>query len=234
MCQCHRPHVQLRGYSKQHRTSWTKAAESYPTSLCRFLALVTAEGLKPVARRMRFDPAACARNSSRRVGEAANPGPRTAMRRGDVDIEDVRLVQPATMMVQAKVHERFCSWLAGNLGSGAIRSIQQVPSLQVMFLRSYGVHLYNSGEPMYLFRHLVVYLQQMFPAEKPRVQPAWELLAKCELLQPTTHRPPMPKKLLDAMVGLARSWGWLRVYESGRAFASSSKRPVAARIKKLI
>ena len=40
--------------------------------------------------------------------------------------------------------------------------------------------------------------------------PAWELLARWELVLPVSHRPPLPKLMLDAMCCLALSWGWCR------------------------
>ena len=61
-----------------------------------------------------------------------------------------------------------------------------------------------------MFRHLMVFLQHMFPDQRPRLAPAWDLLARWELVQPVTHRPPLPKVLLDAMLSLALTWGWLR------------------------
>ena len=63
---------------------------------------------------------------------------------------------------------------------------------------------------MHLFRHLVVFCQQQFPAERHQIQPAWELLHRWEAVQPVSHRPPLPKLILDAMLCLALSWGWCR------------------------
>eukprot|EP00438_Fugacium_kawagutii_P011481 Skav211699 [mRNA] locus=scaffold1535:189530:207134:+ [translate_table: standard] len=210
LCQCNRPHLQLKGYSRQHKISWTKVAESYPLPLCRFLAIATAESLKPASRRADIDASACARCNHRRIGEAKNPGPRKRQVPPGVDLEQVRLVQPATVLLQSKVHSRYCDWLATKLSRAAVSSLQDHPHLQVQFLRSYGNFLFNSGEPMYIFRHLVVYLQQMFPSEKPHMSSCWDLLAKWESVMPVTHRPPLPKLVLDAMVSLALTWGWTR------------------------
>ena len=210
-CNCSHEHVRLRGYSQYHRTSWTKVAEPYPRSLCRFLAIATAESLKPPSRRVSFDPAACAQCGHRRIGEAKNPGPRLCRNYPrELDLEDVALVQPATALLQTRVHERYCNWLVSRLSSPAVGSLEENPQLQVLFLRAFGNEQFRTGEPMYLFRHLVVYLQQMFPGERPRLASAWDLLARWELVQPVTHRPPLPKVLLDAMLSLAISWGWLR------------------------
>ena len=38
LCKCTSPHIRLTGYSVQHGVSWTKAAEAYPSSLCRLFS----------------------------------------------------------------------------------------------------------------------------------------------------------------------------------------------------
>ena len=211
LCACKRKHVQLRGYSRRHGVSWTKAAEAYPHSLCRFLAKAVYESLKPIERRRPLDPAACARCSGARIGEAQNPGPRLPRPRADAgNLEDVNLVQPATILLQKRVHEKFVAWIASELGSEALGSLQRAPKLQLHFCRTFGQWLYSRGEAMYIFRHLLVYLQQMFPAERATLTGAWGLLQKWELVQPVAHRPPLPRIVLDALISLGLSWGWLR------------------------
>ena len=157
LCNCSQNNVRLRGYSQQHRTSWTKVAEPYPRALCKFLAAATAESLKPQSRRMHLDPAACARCSTSRIGEAKSPGPR--IRRnvpGDFDLEEVACVQPATALLQTRVHERYCNWLVSRLSPATITSLENNPHLQVLFLRAFGNDQFRAGEPMYLFRHVVL------------------------------------------------------------------------------
>jgi len=63
---------------------------------------------------------------------------------------------------------------------------------------------------MYLFRHLVVFLQQSYPAFKHMTTSSWEILSKWEIVQPVSHRAPTPKVLVDAMLSLACSWNWWR------------------------
>ena len=143
--------------------SWTKAAESYPARLAVYLAARLVESLKPIQRQRRLDAAACARSSSRRIGEATNPGPRRRQPRSDLpDLERINLVQPATQLLQQRVHSRFVAWLESELGSEVLDRFSVDPSLQVHFVRAFGNWLYQTGEPMYLFGHLVVYLQQRF------------------------------------------------------------------------
>ena len=210
LCQCGKPHVKLVGYNKEYKMSWTKLAEGYPQRLAAYLAKEMAESLKPIARRRSLDPAACARAGHRRIGEAGNPGPRPARARPEVDLDDVALVQASTLAIQARAQRMFLDWLQAELTPETWESIRNSPELQLVFLRAFGSWAYQEGHPMYLFRHLIVFCQQQFPGARHHVTPAWELLARWELVQPTRHRPPLPKILLDAFVGLALTWGWAR------------------------
>ena len=211
LCSCKRKHIQLRGFSKQHGVCWTKAAEAYPHSLTRFLASAVYESLKPLSRQRKLDVAGCARTGNLRVGEAQNPGPRLQHRRPlDLNLEEVSLVQPATRAIQRRAHEQFSTWLRDEMGHAAYLHIQRRPQLQLHFVRSFGSWWFQSGGAMYLFRHLVVHLQQLFPADRLVLTGAWDLLAKWELVQPVSHRPPVPRLLFDAIIAVGLSWGWIR------------------------
>lgn len=208
---CRRPHIRLVGYSAYHKTSWTRVAEPYPAKLCAALAALVVEQLKPVERRRRLDLAACAKTQARCIGEASNPGPRpgrSEQRQGT--LEDVELVQLPTQLLQKRVLAKFHSWLEDHLSAEAWASLQAANDLQVNFLRSFGNWLFQQGEPMYIFRHLVVVLQQQFPMHSPTIAGSWDLLTRWEILQPVQHRTPLPKLLLDAMLALGIAWGWVR------------------------
>ena len=210
LCICNRKHVRLVGYSAEHKCCWTKAAEAYPRSLAKYLAAALTESLKPAARQRIIDPGTMAKCGPGRVGEASNPGPRRARANPTEDLEQVELVRPATLALQARVHRSFLDWLESEVSADVWSSLVAHPHLQVMFLRSFGNWLYSQGKAMYLFRHLVVFLQQQFPASRHQILPAWELLARWELVLPVSHRPPLPKLVLDAMCTLALAWGWTR------------------------
>ena len=209
LCVCQVPHLHLKGYSSEHRTAWTKVAEAYPTALCRLLALAVSEALKPAGRQHKLDVASCARCCGRRIGEAAHPGPRLRRQRPAGTLEDVQRVQLPTLLIQRRVHEQYHEWLEAQLSAAVWFSVQANPSLETLFLRTYGNWLYQQGEPMYVFRHLVVLLQQHFPGDA-HLRHAWDLLDRWEIAQPVSHRPPLPKLLLDAMVSLALAWNWDR------------------------
>lgn len=209
LCRCETPHIQLKGYSNLYKMSWTRVAEPYPTSLCRHLAASVAKTLQQKAEE-RLDNSGCAKTGSLRVGEAKNPGPRPRQSRTVPDLEEVTTVQQSTLVVQRRALEKFSFWLVDKLSTASVESLHRTPSLQVHFLRAFGNELYRTGEPMYLFRHLIVWFQQNFPQQRHDLVTAWELLSRWEQVQPVTHRVPVPKLVIDAVLSVSVAWGWLR------------------------
>ena len=55
-----------------------------------FLAASNGKHIKPKNRQRHLDAAACGRSSSRKIGEAKNPGPRMRTSPSVPDLEDVR------------------------------------------------------------------------------------------------------------------------------------------------
>ena len=212
LCNCESEHVRLSGYSRYHRCSWTQVAEPYPASLSRFLAKLVHQSLLPVERRCTLDAAACARSSSRRIGEAKNPGPRARRDQGPfaTDLELIDTVRPATRLLQSKAVDKFDRWIRRNLPEGTCKSLLLLPRMRLLFLRTFGNELFKRGEAMYIFRHLVVHLQQTYPGERTLMAPAWDLLSRWEIAEPVNHRPPIPRKVLDSFLSLALMWGWYR------------------------
>ncbi|CAK9099077.1 unnamed protein product [Durusdinium trenchii] len=210
-CRCGSSHEHLRlsGYSRKHRKPWTKVAEAYPAKLCGALALVLANQLLPPSRQRKLDLAACAHVNSR-VGEASKPGPRPRRPRPAVDLEEVQLVTAHTSFIQQKARALFAAWLATELSEATWRNLEDLPELCVIFLRAFGRHLFASSQPLYLFRHLVVYFQRNYPVFPAPLSEAWDLIARWERIQPVEHRTPMPKLIFDAVVSLAYLWGWYR------------------------
>ena len=211
-CQCTRPHIRLVGYSRAHGCAWTKVAEPYPTGLARYLAKLVVEGLKPQQRRDKLDIVSCAKACGRCIGEAVNPGPRARTRGPFIsDLELVDTVEPGTRLIQARALDKLDSWLLRELGDETFRSVSEIcPKLRLMFLRSFGSWMYKRGEAMYLFRHLVVHMQQTYPGDRTLLAPAWDLLNRWEIVLPVQHRPPMPRLVLDAMLAISLQWGWYR------------------------
>lgn len=187
-------------------------AEPYPTGLARYLAVLVVEGLKPPHRRGKLDIVACAKACGRCIGEALNPGPRPRARGPFVsDLELIDTVEPGTRAVQARAMDKLDSWLLRELGEETFNSVSQIcPKLRLLFLRAFGNWLFQRGEAMYLYRHLVVHLQQTYPGERTMLAPAWDLLNRWEIVLPVQHRPPLPRVVLDAMLSISLQWGWYR------------------------
>ena len=103
-------------------------------------------------------------------------------------------------------------------------------------LRAYGDFLFRSGGPMYVYRHLLAYMQKN-RLELRYMPMAWNLLSRWEKVQPVCHRLPMPEAIFLALfvLGLRRGWRrWCAVL--GLAFFGIARagEPLRARRKDLL
>ena len=219
-------HQRLSGYSSLHRKQWTKVAEAYPrqvNSVLSLLAYHLANHILPIQARRRLDLAACARCHGARIGEAQHPGPRSDLLVGS--LEDVSLVTPTTAKLQNRVLAAF------ELGGLAIlltlRSLSACGMVYRTLLRAYGDHLYRNGGPMYVFRHLLAYMQKNRLELRPFLPLAWDLLSGWERIQPVKHRVPMPEPLFKAIFALGLLRGWVR-------WCARAGEPLRARRKDLL
>ena len=103
-------------------------------------------------------------------------------------------------MLQTRVRQRFVTWLCRGFATQLIKEFVQHP-LCFFFC---GTWLYSQGEPMHVFRHLVVFLQQLFPTCRHFCADAWDLL-NGKIVQ----LGPLPKLVLNAC-SLGLQWGWRR------------------------
>lgn len=193
-------HQILRGRSKTHQDNWTHVAQVYPRALCRRLALELGAsfGLQPTRRRLAM--AACARAGHSRIGEASNPGPARVgarVQRSAAELLAVPMLEPVTVKLQERVWVTFELWLESRLSESA---------REQLVLRTYGLHLYSSGGPLYELRHLLVFVQHRFPAIKPLLAPAWDIVGRWEEIKPVKHRVPLPEILFRSMFVVAMYW----------------------------
>ena len=191
LCDRGHAHQVLKGYSRVHGQQWTKLAEAYPRALNNFLAEYLCSQLLPPEQRRRLDISACARCLEARIGEASHPGPSS--------LEEVELVTPATAKLQARVLEGFEGWLFRVFSASAARSLPSCAMALVHLLRLYGDHLYQSGEPMYKFRHLLAYFQKNRFDARPFMPAAWDFLTRWERVCPVIHRVPVPEAVCEAL-----------------------------------
>eukprot|EP00438_Fugacium_kawagutii_P006915 Skav203581 [mRNA] locus=scaffold935:89412:94199:+ [translate_table: standard] len=211
LCAGCKKHQLLQGRSKEHGKSWTLVAQPYPAGVCEALALGLLQRSKLVELKQNFDPAECAKAGHGRVGEAAHPGPRPFKDRNRTGLlEEVPLVEAKTKALQDKIWGSFLGWLNSTLTPGAVHSAMSHPCLLVLLAREYGNHLYSTGRSLYVFRHLLVFLQQNFLTIRPLMGACWSMVTRWELMEPTEHRVPLPYAVFCAMVSVAIGWGWHR------------------------
>ena len=200
-------HTVLRGRSKKHKMSMTKLAEAYPRRLCYILAWAACSDVGL----LKLNCNQSVGHDHRRIGEAKNPGPNRPRRDRDPLLDSVEMVRPQTLDIGRKAWDDFVAWIKDNMGSDLFRSLWLVPGLMGAMLGHYGRHVYECGQSLFSFRHLVVYAQRMYPGFRGHLQPAWNLINRWEELEPVNHRRPLPVKMVQAMVCLALAWEWIRV-----------------------
>lgn len=208
LCTRDHSHLVLRGRSSSAKKNWTRIAQAYPRGVARAIATGLSMSCGVIEERD-LDPAACARCSSRRIGEADHPGARSRKfgeRTGL--LSDVPLVELKTLGIQSKTWEGFYNWLAGHLTPDAMESVFKLPNLLVLMLEEYGNYMYKEGHSLFMYRHLVVFVQQHFLEAKPLMLRPWGMVARWEKIEPTTHRVPLPLIAFKAMVGVSLGWGW--------------------------
>eukprot|EP00438_Fugacium_kawagutii_P015803 Skav230691 [mRNA] locus=scaffold2202:279688:282453:- [translate_table: standard] len=209
LCNGCKQHQLLRGRSKQHKQSWTRVAQSYPKELREYLSKHLTASVAASAR-TKLSIATCAKCTHGRIGEAGNPGPRPSHRARETTLEEVNLVEPRTLALQSRVWEGFHNWLSHLISPGALESAMANPSLLVLVLQQYGQHLFSSGKSLYIYRHLLVYIQQQFFGTRPFMGPCWQLVTKWEIQEPPRHRVPLPFPVLKAMLTTCLLWKWYR------------------------
>eukprot|EP00438_Fugacium_kawagutii_P031386 Skav227574 [mRNA] locus=scaffold154:229860:234654:- [translate_table: standard] len=191
MCAGCSSHHRLRGYSKKHKRSWTSVAEPYPRGLARLLACALCAKAGWCSNR-RLNLAECARVGSMRVGEAKNPGPqRPATHRFGVSLEELPTLSSTTMLMEARLLERFLDWCGLELVTltpGALFDLH--PPLLALALRTYGDLMFQKQGSLANFRRLILACQRWKMGARPFMAPAWELdpEAKAAYLQLRTFK----------------------------------------------
>ncbi|CAE7913453.1 unnamed protein product, partial [Symbiodinium necroappetens] len=170
--------------ARERRQMWTKVAEGYPRPLNGLLAAAATEAMRPLGDRRHISACDICRCGSQRIGEAANPGP------AEVCLEEVQLVSARTQALQHRLLADFRTWLASQLSRPARLSLEGCAMAFCAVLRAYGNHLFQTGQPLYKWRHLCAYFQKERLALRPYMPMCWDLTTRWERLCPTVHRTP--------------------------------------------
>ena len=201
-CSCDKPHLQLRGTHPTKRIPWTLVAQPYPRGLSRMLAGALCLHAKWIEAG-KLNIAGCCKANSMRVGEAKNPGP------GRQSLEEVHLVRPATLQLEAKLVRSFLDWCKECLvTTDPDELFDMVPSFLGLALRNYADLMYQRGGALSNLRHLLLGIQRWKHGARPYLHEAWSMVARWELECPVKHRTPIPEALVRAMCSLAWFYGW--------------------------
>ena len=209
-CACNQKHLQLRGYSKVHKKSWTSVAEPYPRGLSKLLAVALAVQAG-WCHWKKLNVAGCSRTLSLRAGEASNPGPTAFDRRNRprTTPESLPVLSSATVALEARELERFIAWCGVCLKSVSPSDLfDAVPIFLGHCLRCYGDISFQHGGALSNFRHLILACQRWKPMFRPFAYPAWELVGRWENQEPVNHRPPIPEALARTLCFLSWNLGW--------------------------
>lgn len=210
-CVCTQKHVQLRGRCPERKANFTKLAEPYPRGVCEVLAAATAIDCNLSKGRRKLDINSCAKCVGFRIGEAQHPGPRRTVRQPrEGELEEVNLLEPATIKLRTKIWSDFYAWGLEHLEEGALKWALNQPKTLVKLLVKFGAHSFRLGCPLHYFRQLVAHTQKLLPESKIYISEAWELVSKWEALEPAQHRAPLPQPILEAFISLALHWDWIR------------------------
>ena len=158
---------------------------------------------------------ACARYGLRgaRVGEASNPGPGSSVRRPRVDRQAVDLDVEAgldyvTVSRRVRAWGEFVSFVR-DLRIDFDVLILSGPLFGVA-IKAFGVHLFRSERPQYVFEDLLNAAYDRHPHWRAFFADGWRLLRRWRLLEPGRSRLVIPAPLLRAMISVALLWGWPR------------------------
>ena len=137
-----------------------------------------------------------------------NPGPSSPPApRGPLDLTSG--FTAGTVDRMAKCLQGFKSWVASELGIPFPRLCLQ-PEPLALALRGYGLYLYSAGFPRYLFVYAITAVQDVCPAHRMKLTPAWQIDKKWQAAEPGECRPVISAPIVEAMTAVGLCWAWPR------------------------
>lgn len=213
-CSRDHSHRRLVGWSRCHRSPWTRVAQVYPRKLCWMVAsaVLIDAGLLPNRRKINI--ASMAKVTNARIGEAGHPGPRPKKYNKPREVQlldDAELVDPHTSLLGLRVWDAFRRWCISRISEEAFESLILCPATLCILVERFGRDLFQKGDSIYVLRQLITLIQRWKPNFRQYLGKAWQLVSKWEDIEPSSHRNPLPPVVYQAMVSLAVLWNWPRV-----------------------
>ena len=134
-----------------------------------------------------------------------NPGPRTLKPRGPLDLWSG--FAASTQHKMRKALSGFEAWVEDRLGLSLEQALCNVEA-GALALRGYGFYLYEQGFPRYLLVHAITAVQDMHPAYRSHLAPAWQVDKKWQAVEPGECRPVISQPIVCAAVSTSLLWEW--------------------------
>ena len=135
----------------------------------------------------------------------SNPGPRTLKPRGPLDLWSG--FAASTQHKMRKALSGFEAWVEDRLGLSLEQALCNVEAA-ALALRGYGFYLYEQGFPRYLLVYAITAVQDIHPAYRSHLTPAWQVDKKWQAVEPGECRPVISQPIVCAAVSTSLLWEW--------------------------
>ena len=127
-----------------------------------------------------------------------------------IDLEEINLASAATNDIELRAIASFRRWLHDLGIQTPLEVFVMVPTLLSVLVNRFGSDVYKQGFPRGLFVFLLNALKKERAGLHIHLVPAWRLVTKWQLVEPTKHRVPLPEALYKAMVVISILQGRFR------------------------
>ena len=128
--------------------------------------------------------------------------------RAEIDLLNFDVHLPATVGRQTFALREFEIWLSTSGIQTSLNVLLTLPCLVSQLLVPFGLHLFNTNRPMYIYSYALTAVQKYCPDARNFLHAAKDLAAKWRSAEPQIHRIPLPYSLWRAMISLACSLRW--------------------------
>lgn len=139
-----------------------------------------------------------------------NPGPfgkRPLPERGELDLTVG--FSKATSQRMLKCLTAFITWVVRELKVDIDKVFADANST-ALALRGYGMHLFKSGFPRYMYVYALTAVQDQYPQHKPFLGAAWQIDWKWQVAEPGKCRAVISLTTFKAVIALGLMWRWWR------------------------